>query len=443
MKWNGKNKSWYVNKGYSFTKLQDLFLVKVEDLTAKAKALVQVKCDNCGKILENVKWTAYKKCVHEDGKYYCRDCGTKLFGKEKGLITKLLDSESFYDWCYRSLNKEQADEIMKRWDYELNKRTPKDVFYGTGKKYYFKCSRDIHPSELHNIHSFSSKKNSLKCKQCNSFYQWCIDHNKQDVLDRWDYELNNCSPKDVTYSSMGVNKKGYWFKCPRNLHPSELKNIHSFVSGYNGTMDCNKCNSLGQYIIDNYGQEFLHKVWSKKNKKSYFEYSYGSNQYAWFKCLDGKHKDFYRIINDVYSREFRCPECQYSKGEKRIEEWLILNGFIKTTTEEYILSTKNNKLIENKYYIPQKEFDGLLGLGNGNLSYDFYLPKHNILIEYQGEQHEKYIKGLHKSKKDFEKQQEHDKRKAEYCNINKIILLPIWYWDYDNIESILNKTINT
>ena len=78
----------------------------------------------------------------------------------------------------------------------------------------------------------------------------------------------------------------------------------------------------------------------------------------------------------------------------------------------------------------------------GNLSYDFYLPQYNLLIEYQGEQHEKYVKGFHKSKRDFERQQEHDRRKKQYAIDNNIKLLEIWYWDFDNVEDILNKKIN-
>ena len=95
----------------------------------------------------------------------------------------------------------------------------------------------------------------------------------------------------------------------------------------------------------------------------------------------------------------------------------------------------------NINYIWQKEFDGLLGINDGLLSYDFYLSDYNLLIEYQGEQHEKYCKAFHKSKKDFEKQIEHDRRKKEYAQIHNIKLLEIWYFDYNNIEKILYKTI--
>ena len=78
-------------------------------------------------------------------------------------------------------------------------------------------------------------------------------------------------------------------------------------------------------------------------------------------------------------------------------------------------------------------------MGNGLLSYDFYLIDYNILIEYQGLQHEKYKPGFHKSEKDFEYQQEHDRRKKEYAQNNNINLLEIWYWDYDNVEKILDE----
>ena len=47
-----------------------------------------------------------------------------------------------------------------------------------------------------------------------SFEKWCKDNKRQDLLDRWDYELNDISPSKISYKS---NKK-YWFKCPRNIH---------------------------------------------------------------------------------------------------------------------------------------------------------------------------------------------------------------------------------
>lgn len=32
-----------------------------------------------------------------------------------------------------------------------------------------------------------------------SFKQWCLDNNRQDLLLRWDYELNEKAPSEVNY----------------------------------------------------------------------------------------------------------------------------------------------------------------------------------------------------------------------------------------------------
>ena len=70
------------------------------------------------------------------------------------------------------------------------------------------------------------------------------------------------------------------------------------------------------------------------------------------------------------------------------------------------------------------------------------LPKYNLLIEFQGEQHERCMDIFHATENDFKKQQEHDKRKREYAEEHNIELLEIWYWDYDKIENILSQELN-
>lgn len=72
------------------------------------------------------------------------------------------------------------------------------------------------------------------------------------------------------------------------------------------------------------------------------------------------------------------------------------------------------------------------------LSYDFYVPDCNILIEFNGEQHEHPIEYFGGEQR-FEIQKEHDKRKKTYAKNNNIELLEIWYYDFDNIEDILKS----
>ena len=113
-----------------------------------------------------------------------------------------------------------------------------------------------------------------------------------------------------------------------------------------------------------------------------------------------------------------CPVCNTSKGELKIMSYLEDND------------------------IPfewQKSYDGLVGTGGGLLSYDFYIPNKNLLIEYQGEFHDGTAP--YQTKDQFEYQKEHDRRKREYAENNKIPLLEIWYQDFDNIEQILESNL--
>lgn len=150
-----------------------------------------------------------------------------------------------------------------------------------------------------------------------------------------------------------------------------------------------------------------------------YDKTWGSRTDIWWKCLECGYEWFVKI-NSRTTFNTGCPECNKSKGEKEISKYLLNKNII---------------------FIPQKEFEGLIGLGNGNLSYDFYLPRHKLLIEYQGEQHEKFCKGFHETYEDFQKQLEHDRRKREYAQIYNINLLEIWYYDFDNIEEILDREL--
>ena len=124
-----------------------------------------------------------------------------------------------------------------------------------------------------------------------------------------------------------------------------------------------------------------------------------------------------QYMSTVNAYKNHCPYCNIIKGEKRILDFFLKYGI---------------------KFEPHKSYDGLVGLGGGKLSYDFYLPQYNVLIEYQGEQHEHSI-DIFGGDKQFIIQKEHDNRKRVYANKNNIELLEIWYYDFKNIEDILTR----
>lgn len=78
----------------------------------------------------------------------------------------------------------------------------------------------------------------------------------------------------------------------------------------------------------------------------------------------------------------------------------------------------------NITFIRNYFYSDLLGLGGNLLSYDFYLPSYNLLIEIQGEQHYKAVKFFGGSQA-FGIQKVHDYRKRKYAQLNNINFLEI------------------
>ena len=154
-----------------------------------------------------------------------------------------------------------------------------------------------------------------------------------------------------------------------------------------------------------------------------------------------------RVENEITSsgNSVVMWRCLCDCGEEIIvRSSALLHGYTKScgcmkSYGEYYISTY---LLSNSInFEKQKKFSDLLGVGGGNLSYDFYLPNHNMLIECQGEQHERPIEYFG-GEEQFAIQQEHDRRKREYAKDNGYKLLEISYKDYNNIENILTKAIN-
>lgn len=121
-----------------------------------------------------------------------------------------------------------------------------------------------------------------------------------------------------------------------------------------------------------------------------------------------KHGKFSQLAGN-HIRGSGCPRCYISKGELLVKEYLIKNKI---------------KFIEQKTFSTCKRIR--------LLRFDFYLPKYNILIEYQGYQHFCPIKRCktwttQRSLKEFERIKKNDKIKKQWCLSNGKKLIEIKY----------------
>lgn len=106
---------------------------------------------------------------------------------------------------------------------------------------------------------------------------------------------------------------------------------------------------------------------------------------------------------------------QLTPGEKRIADFLIAN---------------------NIFFHREKYFPNLYNkITNRLLYFDFYIPRYNLVIEYDGIQHFKNVYG----DKQLANQKERDKAKWVYCKKHKIHLLRIKCFDDKELETIICK----
>jgi hypothetical protein len=133
----------------------------------------------------------------------------------------------------------------------------------------------------------------------------------------------------------------------------------------------------------------------------------------------------------------KCPK--HSQFETSTE--LLLNGYgcsscgKKSTGEEKVSEVLNKN---NIIYIKQKSFDGCVF--KNKMQFDFFIPEFNTCIEYDGIQHFepiKYFGGIYS----LEKQKIKDSIKDNFCKKNNIKLIRIPYYEFDNIEKILNYSL--
>ena len=199
--------------------------------------------------------------------------------------------------------------------------------------------------------------------------------------------------------------------CPNHGIFEQKPNNH--LSGSN----CYKCMKIitSNNRILNTNNGFIKKARNiHGNKYDYSLVNYTKNK-SKINIICLEHGIFKQTITSHISGH-GCPDCNISKGEIKIKE---------------ILDMKN---IE---YIFQKSFDDCKNENNRKFKFDFYLPKENILIEYDGKHHYEpieYFGGLESLKI----RKKYDIIKNGYAKNNNIILIRIPYYDYKLIDDLLN-----
>jgi hypothetical protein len=179
-----------------------------------------------------------------------------------------------------------------------------------------------------------------------------------------------------------------------------------------------------------------------------------------------QHDSYVKIGRTMTHEQYVDKVNKMYKGEIEVKSKFIFNEYpidlkCKKCGKEYTLSnarqifrsgcscqssSKGEKSISNLLdemdikYEKEKTFDDLVYLSS--LRFDFYLPDHNLLIEYDGIHHFKPIEKWGGKVHLYETLMK-DEIKNNYAKDNNIKLIRIPYWEKDNLKRILNEQICT
>lgn len=305
------------------------------------------------------------------------------------------------------------DDFIKRFFFESCKRdNPYIYLYGyTNMKarvraFHLKCMKPIWivPDSFINGHH--------GCPICHGTPKLTIGEFKKQL-----------SENNIKYALVGKYKGKHHktdFYCPRckQNFPSDPASI---LSGEG----CPRCANYWRSIHHKKDDRWLFKQLVKTGVyKEYFPAQSCKGSHAKIYFVHLRCGQRFPVTPNHLLRGSGCPICNKKGGSSK--------------SEKYIIHALDKLGIKYEY---QKYFDGLKD--KQKLSYDFYLPNANVLIEYNGEQHYRPV-NYFGGKSHFLMQQQHDRMKQKYAEDHGYTLINIPYMvhGYKELYTYLSAILN-
>lgn len=75
------------------------------------------------------------------------------------------------------------------------------------------------------------------------------------------------------------------------------------------TKTCGLCRSIGQYLVNTFGDNAIDRYWSKKNSKSPFDVGVGAHTKIWINCVETNYHGDYEVMPSNFVKGARCAYC--------------------------------------------------------------------------------------------------------------------------------------
>ena len=301
------------------------------------------------------------------------------------------------------LSGERCPYCRSRKDKETDEQFHQEVYILVGNEYTFLDSYVNAMTKLRVKHNkcgniYEVTPNSFlrgsRCPYCAGLAKKTDKEFKQEVYDLVgnEYIFLDSYVNAKTKIRVRHNKCGNVYK---------VKPTH-FLTG----IRCPYCN--GNFKKTN--EEFKQEIYDLVDNEYTFLDTY-VNTHTKLRVRHNECGNVYKVAPTTFLSGYRCPYCNSSKGE------LIIDKVLK--------SLRIN-------YEAQKTFDDLKD--KLYLSYDFYIPSQNILIEYQGIQHYEPV-DIFGGEDAFISQQKHDQMKLDYAKEHGYNLITVPYTE-DSLSKI-------
>ena len=178
-------------------------------------------CSNCGN-----KWTVsvnQRTCGHG-----CNECAIRE--RAKMMREKAVAQNNLKSWCV-----ENNPLLLEEWDYSKNEKGPEEYSVGSNDHVNWVCRtcgnnwetpvyrRTLSGSgcgQCWNARRKNIYRNDKTVEDSNSLVNWCHRNNRMDLLEEWDYDINEFPPQNYTY---GSTREVHWKCINGHKWPAKIK----------------------------------------------------------------------------------------------------------------------------------------------------------------------------------------------------------------------------
>ena len=165
-------------------------------------------------------------------------------------------------------------------------------------------------------------------------------------------------------------------------------------------------------------------------------------------------ESFIKKAREVYGNKYDYSKTVYTRSTEKITVTCPIHGDFQVRPVHHLSgvgchvcdgNSRGEHIIgeyfkaNDIYFDPQHRFIDCRD--KRTLPFDFYLPDYNLCIEFHGIQHYKKNKQFKGNIANYYYIRNHDKIKADYCRSHDINLLVIPYFEFSNIDKILDETL--